>query len=148
MSALPSEIQMISRNALVPPDPVTDNNTETLKFSRRCGPTVEVDTRGQLASRIGHEFSQAYVFTNRPIRMDEKIALIVMKYTPEFMGSMAFGLTSCDPSTIADLSSLPADSDNLLERSEYWVCIKNVAVNPHRFVGFFTFSFFFSAEIL
>jgi protein neuralized len=63
--------------------------------------------------------------------MDEKIALIVMKYTPEFMGSMAFGLTSCDPSTIADLSSLPADSDNLLERSEYWVCIKNVAVNPH-----------------
>lgn len=26
MSALPSEVQMISRNALVPPDPVNDSN--------------------------------------------------------------------------------------------------------------------------
>jgi hypothetical protein len=46
------------------------------------------------------------------------------------MGSLAFGLTSCDPSTIGDLSTLPADSDNLLDRLEYWICIKNVAVNP------------------
>jgi protein neuralized len=53
-----------------------------------------------------------------------------MKNSPEFMGSLAFGLTSCDPSTIGDTSTLPADSDNLLERPEYWVCIKNVAVNP------------------
>jgi protein neuralized len=101
-----------------------------LRFSRICGPTVEVDSRGMLATRVGHEFSQAYVFTSRPIKMDEDITVIVMKNTPEFMGSMAFGLTSCDPSTIGDLSALPADSDNLLERPEYWVCIKNVAVNP------------------
>lgn len=101
-----------------------------LRFDRRCGPTVEIDTRGLLASRVGHEFSQAYVFTNRPIKMNEDITVIVMKNTPEFMGSLAFGLTSCDPSTIEEMSSLPADSDNLLDRPEYWVCIKNVAVNP------------------
>lgn len=57
-----------------------------LKFSRRCGPTVEVDSRGLLATRVGHEFSQAYVFTARPIKMEEDITIIVMKNTPEFMG--------------------------------------------------------------
>jgi protein neuralized len=137
MSALPSEVQMISRNTLVPPDPINDSNNTgndsrklllicykskspilAIRFSRLCGPTVEVDTRQLLATRVGHEFSQAYVFSNRPIRMDEDITVIVMKNTPEFMGSMAFGLTSCDPATIGDMSTLPADSDNLLERPE------------------------------
>jgi hypothetical protein len=137
MSALPSEVQMFSRNALIPPDPINDSNSTgndsrklfrnftfnyllilALRFSRTCGPTVEVDNRGMLATRVGHEFSQAYVFSNRPIKMDEDITVIVMKNTPEFMGSMAFGLTSCDPATISDMSALPADSDNLLERSE------------------------------
>lgn len=94
------------------------NHVLALRFSRTCGPTVEVDARGLLASRVGHEFSQAYIFSNRPVKMDEEITVIIMKNTPEFMGSMAFGLTSCDPATIGDMSSLPADSDNLLERSE------------------------------
>ncbi|KAI6215558.1 Zinc finger, C3HC4 type [Aphelenchoides besseyi] len=132
LSALPSEVHMISRNSIIPPDPVTDNrpNTNELRFHRFCGLNAQVDERGLYASRVGHEFSQGYVFTNRPIKMNEKFTIIVVKHASEFMGGMAFGLTSCDPAKIGSPSVLPADSDSLLERPEYWVCIKNVAVNP------------------
>ena len=37
-----------------------------------------------------------------------------------YIGSLAFGLTNCDPSTI-DVRDLPEDSDLLLDRPEYWV---------------------------
>ncbi|KAI6188728.1 Zinc finger, C3HC4 type [Aphelenchoides besseyi] len=145
LSALPSEVHMISRNSIIPPDPVTDNRPNTsgkfnrknlillfteLRFHRFCGLNAQVDERGLYASRVGHEFSQGYVFTNRPIKMNEKFTIIVVKHASEFMGGMAFGLTSCDPAKIGSPSVLPADSDSLLERPEYWVCIKNVAVNP------------------
>ena len=46
-----------------------------------------------------------------------------------YIGSLAFGLTNCDPSTI-NLRDLPEDSDLLLDRSEYWVVSKDVANNP------------------
>uniref|UniRef100_A0A914P4Y0 NHR domain-containing protein n=1 Tax=Meloidogyne incognita TaxID=6306 RepID=A0A914P4Y0_MELIC len=46
-----------------------------------------------------------------------------------FSGSLAFGLTSCDPDQVP-ASCLPADSDELLERPEYWVCIKDVGASP------------------
>jgi protein neuralized len=42
---------------------------------------------------------------------------------------VAFGLTSCDPTTI-DVQNLPEDSDLLLDRSEYWVVSKDVANCP------------------
>jgi len=42
------------------------------------------------------------------------------------MGSLAFGLTSCDPALL-DTSGLPEDSDMLLDRPEYWVVSKDVA---------------------
>ena len=42
---------------------------------------------------------------------------------------MAFGLTCCDPVTITT-ATLPMDSDDLLERPEYWVGIKDVAAQP------------------
>lgn len=46
-----------------------------------------------------------------------------------YSGSLAFGVTSCDPITIPT-SSLPLDSDELLNRPEYWVGIKDVAAQP------------------
>lgn len=42
---------------------------------------------------------------------------------------MAFGLTCCDPVNLQG-STLPVDSDDLLERPEYWVGIKDVAAQP------------------
>lgn len=46
-----------------------------------------------------------------------------------YSGGLAFGLTCCDPKNIQG-STLPVDSDDLLERSEYWVGIKDVAGMP------------------
>ena len=62
-----------------------------------------------------------------------------------FSGGLAFGLTSwyvlensigvskkfinSDP-TLVPASRLPVDSDELLERPEYWVCIKDVGATP------------------
>lgn len=55
--------------------------------------------------------------------------LQVLQIEEAFSGSLAFGLTSCDPIRVP-ASRLPIDSDELLERPEYWVCIKDVAAMP------------------
>ena len=47
----------------------------------------------------------------------------------DYSGSLAFGLTSCDPATL-DPADLPEDSDCLLDRPEYWVVSKDVANTP------------------
>ncbi len=46
-----------------------------------------------------------------------------------YIGSLAFGLTNCDPSSV-DTRELPEDSDLLLDRPEYWVCSKDVGSSP------------------
>ena len=66
-----------------------------------------------------------------------------------YIGSLAFGVTSCDPATVA-VSSLPEDADMLLDRwqdihltislnippylhrPEYWVVTKDVAGGPRQ----------------
>lgn len=53
-----------------------------------------------------------------------------MQTEEAFSGSLSFGLTSCDPISVP-ASRLPVDSDELLERPEYWVCIKDVAAQPN-----------------
>lgn len=48
-----------------------------------------------------------------------------------YVGALAFGLTSCDPSNL-QASELPDDSDLLIDRPEYWVVSKDVANCPQR----------------
>ncbi|CAD5216689.1 unnamed protein product [Bursaphelenchus okinawaensis] len=103
-----------------------------LKFHRIHSGNIVITRDSTIATRIGADYCQAYVFSHRPVQIMEKISLIVMKHEPEFAGSMAFGVTSCDPAEIENIDDLPRDSDNLLDRKEYWTCIKNVAVNPKR----------------
>ncbi|KAI6217392.1 Zinc finger, C3HC4 type [Aphelenchoides fujianensis] len=116
-SALASEVMLSRNSTIIPPDPVdTRPDPNALRFHRICGVNAQVDDR-----------RAAYVFTSRPIKMDEQMTIIVIKYTSDFMGSMAFGLTSCDPASIRNIADLPTDSDNLLERPEYWVSIRTMA---------------------
>ncbi len=49
---------------------------------------------------------------------------------PVYQGGIAFGLTCCDPIHLRP-DTLPDDSDDLLERGEYWVGIKDVAAKPN-----------------
>ena len=81
------------------------------------------------ACRHKDEFSQGYVFAWPQIRVGERIVVQVVATEQSYIGSLAFGLTNCDPSTI-DVRDLPEDSDLLLDRPEYWVVSKDVANNP------------------
>ena len=46
-----------------------------------------------------------------------------------YIGGLGFGLTACNPSSVSE-TSLPDDSDLLLDRPEYWVVNKDVCRNP------------------
>lgn len=81
------------------------------------------------ACRHKDEFSQGYVFAWPHTRIGERIVVQVVSTEVSYIGSLAFGLTNCDPSTI-DVRELPEDSDLLLDRPEYWVVSKDVANNP------------------
>merc|ERR1719391_1720032 len=81
------------------------------------------------ACRHKDEFSQGYVFAWPQTRVGERIVVQILATEVSYIGSLAFGLTNCDPSTI-DVRDLPEDSDLLLDRPEYWVVSKDVANNP------------------
>jgi protein neuralized len=81
--------------------------------------------------RKDNQYDRAYCFLSRPIVIDEVVSIKVLAIEQDFHGSLAFGLTNCKPSILRP-SQLPADCDDLLERLEYWVVIKDVAALPER----------------
>lgn len=100
-----------------------------------------------VAERNDSHYCQGYVFTQRPLRIGEKLVLQILQTDELYAGSLAFGLSSCDPSTINGndlpevsplrnyLSSFTnlcfiQDPHQLIDRSEYWVVIKDVANAP------------------
>lgn len=100
-----------------------------LRFHNVKGNNVSLLCDDTVAVRLHGEYYLGYVFTERPIRIGEKLVILVRMTEDAFSGSLAFGLTSCDPTQVP-ASRLPADSDELLERPEYWVCIKDVGAMP------------------
>nr|CAD2183581.1 unnamed protein product [Meloidogyne enterolobii] len=113
-----------------PPTNNNNNNRDArLRFHSVKGNNVVIQNNGTTAVRKHGEYYLGYVFTERPIRIGEKIVILVSMTEDAFSGSLAFGLTSCDPDQVP-ASRLPADSDELLERPEYWVCIKDVGASP------------------
>ncbi|KAA0195823.1 hypothetical protein HAZT_HAZT004868 [Hyalella azteca] len=103
---------------------------QPLSFHHTKGANISFSDRNRMvAKRSYNEYCKGYVFTGRPLNMNEKIVLQVLANEHHYVGAMAFGVTSADP---ADLSSadLPEDCDELLDRSEYWVVCKDVAASP------------------
>ena len=107
-----------------------------MKLHLDCGQHAQVVDSGnnleddrKVAFRRGEEFSQGYVFSQDTVKPGERIVVKVLETEYSYIGSLAFGLTNCDPSSI-NLRDLPEDSDLLLDRSEYWVVSKDVANNP------------------
>lgn len=116
-----------------------------MKFHKVKGANITLENEESIATRKHGEYFLGYVFTERPIQIDEKLCITVIffiiisiKYficlkilqtEKAFSGSLSFGLTSCDPISVPS-SRLPVDSDELLERPEYWVCMKDVAAQP------------------
>jgi protein neuralized len=72
---------------------------------------------------------QGYVFSSTTIKPGDRILVQILATEDAYIGSIAFGLTNCDPASI-DTEDLPEDSDLLLDRPEYWVVSKDVANCP------------------
>lgn len=97
-----------------------------LPFHPVRGRNVKFSSDRTVATRAETEFCQGYVFAPRPIKIGERLIIQILKTDNMYVGSLALGLTSCDPSTL-QLADLPDDSDLLLDRPEYWVVSKDVA---------------------
>lgn len=97
-----------------------------LPFHPVRGLNIKFSADRSIATRNSTEFCQGYVFTPRPVKIGERLIIQILKTDTVFVGSLALGLTSCDPATL-QLSDLPDDSDLLLDRPEYWVVSKDVA---------------------
>jgi len=102
---------------------------DPISFHPVCGRNVILSSDRNVATRIQDEYCNGYVFTHRPIRPGERLVVTVMAIEREYVGGLAFGVTSCDPSRLR-LSDMPDDADLLLDRPEYWVVHKDVCVNP------------------
>ncbi|EJW85284.1 neuralized family protein, partial [Wuchereria bancrofti] len=100
-----------------------------LTFHTVRGKHVVLTHAYTVAERHAGEYACGYVFTSRPLALNEKIVIQILDIESAYTGSMAFGLTCCDPVNLQG-STLPVDSDDLLERPEYWVGIKDVAAQP------------------
>lgn len=102
-----------------------------LCFHATTGQHISLSASRTIASRTDVEYTHGYVFTARPLRVGEKLVLQVLATLPAYDGGLALGLTACDPAHLTP-ASFPADSDLLLDRSEYWVVAKDVASKPRR----------------
>ncbi|OZC11140.1 hypothetical protein X798_01966, partial [Onchocerca flexuosa] len=100
-----------------------------LMFHTVRGKHISLTHAYTVAERHVGEYACGYVFTSRPLALNEKIVIQILDIESAYTGSMAFGLTCCDPVNLQG-STLPVDSDDLLERPEYWVGIKDVAAQP------------------
>jgi len=66
------------------------------------------------------------VFSSRPVRTGEKISVQILDLDPSQQPhSLTFGMTSCNPDDIRP-HQLPDDSDDLMDRGEYWIVCKDV----------------------
>lgn len=100
-----------------------------LPFHNLCGRNIRISPDQMVATRTKDEYCNAYVFTSRPMRCGEKIVVQVKGVDRSFIGGLAFGFTSCDPTTLK-MEELPDDADLLLDRLEYWVVNKDVCRSP------------------
>ncbi|GFO14701.1 protein neuralized, partial [Plakobranchus ocellatus] len=104
-------------------------NFNPLPLHTLQGRNIRVSVDRRVAARLSEEYCNAYVFTSRPLCCGETVVVQVLSIDRSYIGGLGFGLTACDPSTV-DPSSLPDDSDLLLDRLEYWVVNKDVCRNP------------------
>ncbi|XP_045505939.1 protein neuralized isoform X1 [Colias croceus] len=108
------------------PPPRFKNPLVPLNLHRMTGRNVQFVNERGVAARIEAEFCQGYVFTARPMRPGQTIVVQILATEAAYAGSLAIGLTSCDPATLRPCD-LPDDAEQLLDRPEYWVVRRDAA---------------------
>ncbi|XP_053623195.1 protein neuralized isoform X2 [Plodia interpunctella] len=108
------------------PAPRYSNPLVPLSLHRTKGRNVQFISDRGVAARTEAEFCQGYVFTARPMRPGQTIVVQILSTEAAYAGSLAIGLTSCDPGTLRPCD-LPDDAELLLDRPEYWVVRRDAA---------------------
>ncbi|CRL00620.1 CLUMA_CG013880, isoform A [Clunio marinus] len=101
------------------------NGYQPMQLHPLIGRNVVLTQDRTIATRVDNEFCQGYVFTQRPIKYGEQFIIQILKNDSLYGGSLALGLTSCNPNSLIS-SDLPDDADVLLDRPEYWVVSKDI----------------------
>ena len=94
-------------------------------FHLKAGRNISLSAERTMATnRTGQ--SNGYVFTRRPLWTEEKLVILISKVNVESGANLGFGLTVCDPKAVVEF---PDDADELLDREEYWVFVKDACTN-------------------
>ncbi|CAG7785866.1 unnamed protein product, partial [Allacma fusca] len=80
------------------------NNLPPLNFHGIHGENVQVFQDGTVAKRI-NSFCKAIVFTDRPVKVNEKVCLRLIEVSNNWSGVVRFGFTNQDPTSLRN--SLP-----------------------------------------
>ncbi|XP_067935821.1 protein neuralized-like [Watersipora subatra] len=99
-----------------------------LFFHTTSGRCVRMNPERTVATRLDAEYANAYVFCERPTHPLEKVVIQVLAMDVSYSGGLTVGVTSCNPSRLIS-QELPDDSDQLLDRPEYWVVHKDVVTS-------------------
>ncbi|KAG9337957.1 hypothetical protein JZ751_027294 [Albula glossodonta] len=76
------------------------------------------------------------VFTDRQLRSNETVFVKVTKSSPARLGSLSYGVTSCDPGVLRP-SDLPHNPESLVDRKEFWaVCRVPTPLHSGDVLGF------------
>lgn len=102
---------------------------DPMPFHQLHGRSVMLSVDRMIARRAPDEYCNGYVFTCRSLHVGERLVTAVTAVEPDYIGGLAFGMTSCDPSSLR-VTDLPDDADLLLDRPEYWVVHKDVCAKP------------------
>lgn len=102
---------------------------DPMPFHQLHGRSVMLSADRMVARRAPDEYCNGYVFTCRALHLGERLVMSVAAVERDYVGGLAFGMTSCDPHCLR-VTELPDDADLLLDRSEYWVVHKDVCTKP------------------
>ncbi|XP_005400887.2 PREDICTED: E3 ubiquitin-protein ligase NEURL3 [Chinchilla lanigera] len=96
---------------------------EALRFHAAAqGAQVRVDERGRTARR-GASFRDGIVFSQRPVRPGERVALRVLRQEPGWCGGLRVGFTRLDPAHVPAPGLPPFVCPDLEAQSPTWAAV-------------------------
>ncbi|MPC48121.1 protein neuralized-like isoform X1 [Portunus trituberculatus] len=94
------------------------SNLPPLTFHPVCGENVRIANDGRVARRT-ESFCKGIAFSNRPIRIGERVCLRLLEVNSNWSGVIRFGFTSQDPAGLRDALPKYACPD-LTNKPGYW----------------------------
>lgn len=92
---------------------------------RAHGHNIIFRENGIIAERRQDSFSGGLVFTSSPILIGEQFSINIVGLSNRYIGNLGVGLTACNPDDLSE-EVLPSESEQLVDRPEYWVITKEL----------------------